>query len=603
MTTPARILRRLAAEPGLAFKAMRRLVTHGPRATARMIAAVAGPPPAPVASPVALASPFPGAAPADLARRAREAEAAGGPLVSVVVPLHQTPPALLRACLASVRAQAYGRWELVLVDDASPSPGTSRLAFDAAARDRRIRTVVRGANGGVARATNTGLDLAQGDWTAFLDHDDELAPDALLQVAERLLAEPGLDAVYTDQVKIDAHGAVLGHHRKPDWSPALLLGVMYVGHLLVVRTALARSLGGFDPAYDGVQDYEFMLRLSERTEAVGHVAEPLYRWRAHPGSLAADADAKPGIEALQARAVRAHLARRGRSWEARPHTSPGLRHRVLILPGPGDPPPLVSVVIPSRDQGRAVERCLDSLHRTPAGAPFETVVVDDATTDPVALAAFARHPVQRLPLGEAFNFSRACNAGARRARGRLVLFLNNDTEVLEPGWLARLALWLDDPGVGAVGPVLLYPDRTVQHAGVVLGARGTADHVMRRFPAEVDGYAGSLAASREVSAVTGACLLMRRDEFRELGGFSADYARHYQDVDLCLRLRDRGRRIVCASRPRLIHHESLTRGADGYDMGDRAILIDRWRERLTAADPYYPAAFDRETLDYALRAA
>lgn len=588
-----RAARAAAADPGLLIKAARRLVTHGPAATLRMGAAVAR---------VAVAPPQACAPEPAFAARAAAAEAAGGPLISVVVPVHDTPPELLRACIASVLGQAYARWELVLVDDGSTRPGLRAQALAAAAGDRRMRVLARDANGGISRATNAGLELAGGDWTAFLDHDDELTPDALLCVAERILAEPTLEALYTDQHKIDAHGRVVDRHLKPDWSPALMLGVMYVGHLLVVRTGPARAVG-FDPAYDGVQDYEFMLRLSERTAAIGHIARPLYRWRATPGSTAADPDAKPGIEALQKAALLAHLRRRGRSWGAEPHPDPRRRHRMVLAPGPGPgaAAPAVSVIIPSRDQGEAVARCLDSLHGPIAGAAsFETVVVDDGTTDPTALAAFARHPVRRVPLERPFTFSTACNLGAFRARGDLLLFLNNDTEVLAPDWLARLRLWMDDPEVGAVGPVLLYPDRTVQHAGVVLGARGTADHVMRRFPAHADGHGGTLSASREVSAVTGACLLMRRAEFEALDGFSTDYLRHYQDVDLCLRLRERGRRIVCAAGAELIHHESLTRGADGYDMGDRAILIDRWRERLEADDPYYPPACDRERLDYSL---
>ena len=595
------LLRTALSRPTLVLKALRRLATHGPRATLGMARALARERAG--AFPATLAAPPTTVDLEALARRAREAMERGGPLISVVMPVHDPAPAFLRAALHSVLSQPYTRFQLVLVDDGSRDPAVRALLREAAARHRSVRLVERDACGGVSRATNSGVEAAAGGWTAFLDHDDELSLDALTGVAERILAEPDLQVIYTDQLKIDVDGRTIDHHLKPDWSPALLLGVMYVGHLLVARTDLLRTAGGCDPAFDGVQDYDLMLRLSERTAQIGHVAQPLYRWRAAPGSLAAHPDAKPGVEALQKRALLAHLGRVGRSWGAEPHPGDILRHRMLLTPGaPRAPSPLVSIVIPTRDQGEAVARCLDSLHAVPAGARFETVIVDDATVDPVALAAFARHPVRHVRLDRPFTFSAACNLGAARARGELLLFLNNDTEVLEPGWLARLALWMDDEGVGAVGPVLLYPDRTVQHAGVVLGARGTADHVMRRFPAGADGYAGSLAAAREVSAVTGACLLMRAAEFRSLGGFSTDYLRHYQDVDLCLRLRARGRRIVCASRPTLIHHESLTRAADGYDMGDRAILKDRWREQLTAADPYYPAACDRERLDYSLSA-
>ena len=594
------LVRAAGARPVLLLKALRRLATHGPRATLAMARAVAreGAGSAPSTS-TAAGPTTPDAA--ELERRATAAMAGGGPLISVVMPVHDPEPAFLRAALHSVLGQPYRRFQLVLVDDGSRDPAVRALLRDAARR-RDVRLIERVERGGVSRATNDGIEAASGAWTAFLDHDDELAPDALVATAERILAEPALQVLYTDQLKIDAHGRTIAHHLKPDWSPALLLGVMYVGHLLLARTDLLRAAGGCDPAFDGVQDYDLVLRLSERTAAIGHLAQPLYRWRAAPGSLAADPDAKPGIEALQKRALLAHLARLGRSWGAEANPRAALRHRMLLTPGPS-PAPLVSIVIPSRDQGEAVSRCLDSLHRTEAGAPFEVIVVDDDTTDVVALDAFARHRVRRIPLNRPFNFSAACNLGAARARGDLLLFLNNDTEVLERGWLARLSLWMEDAGVGAVGPVLLYPDRTVQHAGVVLGARGTADHVMRRFPAEADGYAGSLAAAREVSAVTGACLMVRAAEFRLLGGFSTDYLRHYQDVDLCLRLRAMGKRVVCASRPVLLHHESLTRGAEGYDMGDRAILHDRWRDQITAADPYYPAACDRERLDYSLTAA
>ena len=533
--------------------------------------------------------------------RALRAEAQG-PLVSLVVPLYATPPAFLHACVASALDQPYRRLELVLVDDGSPDPGVLAQARAYAAQDARVRVVARPGNGGVSAATNTGLAEAAGAWTAFLDHDDELTPDALTAVVERLLAEPTLDALYTDQLKVDADGRVVDHHFKPDWSPIHLLGVMYVGHLLVVRTALAKAVGGFDPAFDGVQDYEFLLRLSERTAAVGHLAEPLYKWRATPASLAADSDAKAGIDALQKAALIAHIRRRGRSWEAEPNPEPRLRHRMLLAPADCGPAPSVSIVVPTRDQGAVLSRCLDSLHALTDHPDFEVVLVDNGTADPEALAAFARHPARRVAFDRPFNFSAACNAGAQAARGEHLVFLNNDTEVLQADWLRRLQLYLEDEGVGAVGPVLLYPDGTVQHAGVVLGARGTADHVMRRFPAHVDGYAGSLSASREVSAVTAACLMTPRALFAELGGFSTDYAKHYQDVDLCLRIRERGLRVVCAARPTLIHHESLTRAAEGYDFGDRALLIDRWRARIEAGDPYFSRWMDLRKLDYSLAA-
>ena len=592
----------LLRRPGLAAAALRHLLRGGsPRAVARMAQEhlACTRPSFDAARPYFVLS---AEARADLHARAARLEA-DGPLITVVTPLYDTPASFLHACVASVLDQPYRRFELVLVDDGSPDPGVLAQARGYAEQDDRVRVVARAQNGGIARATNTGLEAARGSWTAFLDHDDELTPDALTAFAERMVAEPTLDAIYSDQLKVDSRGEVVDHHFKPDWSPIHFLGVMYVGHLLAVRTPLARAAGGFDPAFDGVQDYEFLLRVSERTGAIGHIAEPLYKWRASPASLAADPDAKAGIDALQKQALLAHFARCGRSWSAEPHPSPALRQRMLLAPSASTALPPVSIVIPTRDQGEVVSRCLRSLYGVTDHPAFEVVVVDNGTTDPVALAAFGRHPVRRVAYDRPFNFSEACNLGARAARGRLLVFLNNDTEVLQADWLRRLSLYFEDEGIGAVGPVLLYPDRTVQHAGVVLGARGTADHVMRAFPEHVDGYAGSLSAAREVSAVTGACLMTPRRLFASLGGFSVDYARHYQDVDLCLRLRARGLRVVCASRPTLIHHESLTRAADGYDFGDRALLIDRWRDQIEAADPYFSRWLDRQKLDYSVAAA
>ncbi|CAN5311714.1 N/A [soil metagenome] len=536
---------------------------------------------------------------AALLARARTVESQG-PLISVVVPLYDTAPAFLRACVASVMDQAYERFELILVDDGSPSPHTRRQARLIAGSDRRIRLIERPMRGGISAATNAGVGAATGDWIAFLDHDDELTADALVAVAERLRDEPAPDVVYTDQLKVDGRGEVIDHHFKPDWSPLHLLGVMYVGHLLVARTACVRAVGGCDPTLDGVQDFDLVLRLSEAGGRIGHIAQPLYKWRAHAGSLAADARAKPHIPALQRRAVAAHLARRGRAWVATPHPLHGGSHRLTVHPTARRAPPSVSIVIPSRDQGAVVSRCLGSIRALTRHPAYEIVVVDDGTTDETALSAFHRFGARVIPGGERpFNFSRACNLGARHARGRHVLFLNNDTEVRSCDWLQRLSFWFDDPVVGAVGPVLTYADGQVQHAGVVLCARGTADHVMSGFPSDVDGYAGSLCTAREVSAVTGACLMMRRDRFAQLGGFCTDYAVHYQDVDLCLRLRRLGLSIVCTPSPTLIHHEGLTRGR-GYDFGDRALFVDRWRAELARPDPFYSPWLDRERLDYGL---
>jgi O-antigen biosynthesis protein len=521
------------------------------------------------------------------------------PLLSIIVPAYETRRKLLRLCVNSVKAQVYQNWELIIVDDASRSRAVRETVSEMSVGDARITLISRQTNGNISRATNDGLNVAVGEYVLFLDHDDELLPDALLRFSQAVARQPSTDVWYSDQVTCDENGEIVHQFFKPDWSPIYFMGVMYVGHLLGVRRQLALAVGAFDPTFDGVQDFEFMLRLSERTDKIGHIHGVLYKWRAIAGSIALDGDAKSGVEEKQAKAVAGHLERIGRSW--RVESNSRLAHRLRIMPGDQTAMPAVSIIIPSKDMGKIVERCLESIFVLTNYPSFEVIVVDNGTVDPIALSAFKRFPVKVVEFHEPFNFSRANNVGVEHARYDFVLFLNNDTEVEEPDWLRHLSMYFEDGEVGAVGPILLYPDRTVQHAGVVLGPRGTADHVMRFFPEGIDGHGGSLACSREVSGVTAACLMMRKDVFAKLGGFSEDFTTHYQDVDLCLKIREAGYRIICAASPRLIHHESTTRASGGYDMMDRAILIDRWHHRITAADPYYNPALNLEKLDYSLR--
>lgn len=530
------------------------------------------------------------------AMTARVRALASRPRLSIVIPLYKTPLFLLRACLSSIVDQVYADFEVILVDD-GPAQPTAPAAEALIGGDKRFRILKPRANGGISRATNVGVKAATGDFILFIDHDDELSPDALLVFAEHIAAEPAMDVWYSDQVTCDDGGHIVHHFHKPDWSPTYLLGVMYLGHLLGVRADICRAVP-FDPVFDGVQDFEFMLRVSERTQQIGHVSSVLYKWRATAGSLAAGSDEKGGIDALQQKAVQAHLDRVGSTWRA--VSSRHHRHRVLLKPGPRTREPRISIVIPTKDQGEIIERCLDSIFALTDYPDFEVVVVDNRTTDPRAKRAFARHPIKHVIFDKPFNYSEANNVGVAASDGELILFLNNDTEVLDTDWLSDMVMFFEDDKVGAVGPTLLYPDRRVQHAGVILGARGTADHVMRFFHEGWDGYAGSLVCAREASGVTAACLMMKRALFDEVGGFSEDFAKHYQDVDLCLKIRDKGLRILCLGHPRLIHYESATRKVEGYDLGDRALLVDHWYDVIRKGDPYFNKALSLVRLDYSL---
>ncbi|MCF7838270.1 MAG: glycosyltransferase family 2 protein [Candidatus Marinimicrobia bacterium] len=518
------------------------------------------------------------------------------PRFSIVVPVYNPDLTYLRRCLASVEGQIYPDWEICLVDDASTDSAVAAFLRAYAQGQSRVRVKFREENGHIAAATNDGLALAGGDFVALLDQDDELAADALYHVARRLNERPRTDVLYTDQDKLDGRGRRYEPFFKPDWSPAYLRGVMYFGHLLVVRRELLEAVGGCDPAYNGVQDYELALRLTERTDRIEHVARIAYHWRAGRGSIAASPTAKPDIARLQQRAVQAHLDRL--KLPAQAEALPGT-HRVRLVPraAPAEAP--VSVLICSRDAGEVVSRCLDSLFSLTRCRPAEVLLADNGTTDPIALAAFDRHPLRRIPMPEDFHFAGFNNRLAAAAQSEFLLFLNNDTEVLDPDWLEYLLFHARQADVGAVGPLLLYPDRTVQHAGVVLGPRGTADHLMRGFPEGIDGYNGSLVCDHEVTAVTAACLLVAADKFRRIGGFNPLFERHYEDLDLCLRLRAQGWRNVFAAGARLLHHESKSRGKT-YSYTDRVLLLDTWEDVIRAGDPYYGPHFNPAHTDYQL---
>ncbi|MGI5868129.1 MAG: glycosyltransferase family 2 protein [Kiritimatiellia bacterium] len=518
------------------------------------------------------------------------------PLVSIVVPVYNTPPRLLRKCIASVRRQIYANWELCLVDDASPSPSTQRQLARFARRDKRIRIEHRETNGGIARATNDGIAMARGDFIAFLDHDDELADDALFHVVRKINETPDADVLFTDQDKITDRGLRFNPFFKPGWSPSCFRAIMYLGHLLVFRTSLIRETGGCDPAFDGVQDFELALRLTEKARHVAHIPRIAYHWRATRGSIAASPTAKSNIPEIQRRAVQCQIDRLGIHGVA---VSVGERHRVQVDPKPDAPAGLVSVILCSKDAGELVSQCLDSLFAITRGTDFEVLVGDNGTADPAAKAAFARHPIRRFAMPGPFHFAAFNNQLAREAKGDCLLFLDGNTEILQGDWIARMLLHASAPSAGAVGARLVYPDGTIQHAGVVLGPHGTAGHLFRDFQADSDFHHGIIGCDREVSAVSAACLLVSAEAFRKVGGFDELFRHHYEDVDLCLRLRRAGYANRYAGSVKLVLHESKTRDA-ACDYTDRMLLLDRWDELIRQGDPHSNPNFLAGRTDFAM---
>lgn len=516
------------------------------------------------------------------------------PKISILTPTFNSSLSWFVATTLSVLKQTSSDWEWCIVDDGSTTGDIRTVLETLACKHSRIKVLLE-PSGGISAATNKALELASGDYICFLDHDDTLTPNAIQVSLEKL--SQGFDIVYSDEDKIDLSDRhYVEPFFKPDWSPEYFRGVMYVGHFLSLRRQLVIAANGLDSQYDGVQDYELVLRLSESTQNIGHIPQILYHWRKIQGSVAHDAQAKPAVTELQQAAVRSHLERLGLPAIAQ---SLG-NHRLSIIPQPRTNHPLISIVIPTKDAPHHLGRCLNSLFSLSSYPNFEVLLVDNETSDAEALQIMRQYPVKRLNFPGVFNYSQANNLGAAYAEGKYLVFLNNDTEVLAENWLEHLLYYAEQPDVGAVGALLLFPDQTVQHAGVVIGIRGTADHIMRGFPSDVDGYAGSLVCAREVSAVTAACMMMRKHDFHQVNHFNEHFFTHYQDVDLCIRLVEAGKRIVFTPRAALIHYESMTRGAY-YDVVDRQLLLDQWQHYIEVGDPFYNSNFDITHCDYRVK--
>jgi glycosyltransferase involved in cell wall biosynthesis len=487
------------------------------------------------------------------------------PLISLLVPVYNPDLQLLEAAIESVESQLYPRWELCLADDASTDPAIRPFLEEKAREDRRIKLIFREKNGHISACTNSALQLATGEWCALLDQDDVVAQEALAFVALELAEHPDAGLIYSDEDKIDASGARSNPFLKTDWNPELFLGQNYINHLGVYRTSLLREIGGFREGFEGSQDYDLALRCIERLEPaqVRHIPRILYHWRAVAGSLAAVVDAKPYAKEAARRAIADHLKRSGLCARVEACPENVESHRVVYeLP---DPAPTVSIVIPMRDRVGLLEQCVASIRGQTDYPSIELVIVDNGSTEPATLKFLSDleqgKGTRILRDNGAFNFSRLINRGVDLATGEVLALLNNDIEANERGWLREMVSHVVRPEVGAVGARLWYPDGTLQHGGVILGLGGVAGHAFPRVPHGHPGYFNRGFLQQNFSAVTGACLLVRREVFEAAGGFDEmNLAISFNDVDFCLRLRAAGLQNVWTPYANLIHHESASRG-------------------------------------------
>jgi len=509
------------------------------------------------------------------------------PLFSVIVPCYRTPLRLLDRCVASVLAQHHSDWEMCLCDDGSRDGRLSGRIAELADLDPRIVTTARSTNGGISAATNDALTLATGRYMVFLDHDDELHPSALERIATAIADHPEADLIYSDEDKIDDEGLRHTPSFKPDWSPDLLLSNAYMCHLLVARRDLLTELGGFRSEFDGAQDYDLMLRATEATSAIVHIPEVLYHWRTAPGSASGDAGAKPWAFEAGRRALEDAATRRGIDATVMHHPKvPGSYH-FMRTPSSGY---LVSAVIPFRDEPALTAACYRSFIEQPGYDNFELLLVDNDSALPetrALLEDLARdHRVRLVAAPGPFDWAAINNEAARKARGELLLFLNNDIEAQSGDWLAAMVAQAERPEIGAVGARLLFPDRTIQHAGVVVGVGWGATHIQQGLQADHPGYLSLTMVTRDTSAVTGACMMTRRSEFEDLGGFDPNLPIAFNDVDYCLRLRQKGLLVVYTPLAEMIHHESKSRGHSD-DTRETPFFRNRWRSVMRSGDPYY----------------
>jgi GT2 family glycosyltransferase len=514
------------------------------------------------------------------------------PRISIVMPVYNTDVRWLRKAIESALNQIYPRWELCAVDDSSDDPRLREILSDYASKDQRVKIKFLERHEGIAGASNHALGMSSGEFVGFLDHDDELTPDALCETVAILNANPGVDFIYTDEDRIDEQGVRSDPFFKPDWSPELLMSYNYVPHFAVYRRSIVEEIGGFRLGYDGSQDYDLVLRFTERTEKVGHIPKVLYSWRKTAGSVASSLDAKPYAYRAAMKALREAGERRGFEVDVREIRAGG-RYRVQYrLTGT----PLVSILVPTRDS-KLIEKCLRSLGRS-TYSNYEVMVLDSSSGNEVqeVTLSFANCRALRFESSAPFNFSKINNWAARIASGEYLLFLNDDTEVIEPEWIEAMLEHAQRPRVGAVGAKLLYPDGSVQHAGVIVGLRGPAEHYAG-IDDDDPGYYDLASVVRNCSAVTAACMMVKKDVFIDQGMFDEDLGRSWQDVDFCLRLRESGYRAVYTPYACLQHRHGATRGIGDRSPAEdvaRELFVRRWKSVIERGDPYYNINLSKE---------
>lgn len=532
------------------------------------------------------------------------------PVISIILPVYNTPVELLSACIESVIYQSYTNWQLCIADDASYQEDTKQYLRQVARQDDRIKLIFRENNGHISAASNSALALAEGEFIAFLDHDDLLSPHALAEVVSTINRHPTVKLLYSDEDKIDLDGNRHHPHFKPDWNPDLFYSCNYVSHFAVYRRDIANRIKGLREGFEGSQDYDFTLRyLKHLTPAdIVHIPKVLYHWRELPGSTAVSLSEKGYAHQAGLQALQDHFS--GSGVRVTDGQSAGSYRLVWPLPAK---PPLVSLLIPTRDTLHHLKTCVDSIIEKTSYPHYEILILDNQSVEPETLGYFASlsaHENIRIVKYDApFNYSSINNYGAKLARGEILALVNNDIEVISPDWLTEMVRHAIRKDVGCVGAKLYYGNDTIQHAGVICGlggVNGVAGHSHKFYPREHPGYFNRLLLTQNLSAVTAACLLIKKSIYTQIRGLDEEHlAVAFNDVDFCLRVAEAGYRNVWTPYAELYHHESVSRGHEDTPeklarfQAECDYMRQRWGERLRKDPAYSPnLTLDREDFSY-----
>lgn len=544
-----------------------------------------------------------------------------GPQISIVVPLYNTPETFLREMIESVMASTYENWELCLADGTPGESVIPAIVQEYQQNDRKIidkeasRVVYQKLkeNGGIAENTNAAIAMAGGDYIAFLDHDDVITPDALYEMADRIIKgrnqgkEP--EVLYSDEDKTDAgQTKVMDPHFKPDFNPDLLCSNNYITHFLVVKRELADRLGGIRKDFDGAQDYDFVLRATEQAKVIAHIPKILYHWRMHELSTAGDGDSKSYARDAGKRAIEAHLERIGVEGSVEPTQYFGFYRVNYKL----TERPLVSIIIPNKDETETLKKCLDAIAKS-SYENYEVIIVENNSTEEATFSLYKKIESDKIRVvyyPDAFNYSKLNNFGASYANGTYYILMNNDIEVIETNWIEQMLSNCERREVGVVGARLYYPDNTIQHAGLVVGVggslRGIGANLYQGMRRERSGYMHRAAIQMNYSAVTAALLMVKKEVYDKVNGFEEELSVAFNDVDFCLRVREAGYLIVYDPRVEAYHYESKSRGAEDSPekvarfQSEIEFMRNRWETLLKEGDPNYNLNFSRMRPDYSL---